>query len=108
MNGSELALKMLEYEKIYHQLEALGAEIKAAVLEAGSTQKVGNVTASYSGGRKTFDYVTAAKDKAPAEIIDKFTTTETIIKTDWRQVCQEWGCDIPFTQSEPSVTLKIV
>jgi hypothetical protein len=107
MDGSELAQKMLEWEKITLQAYQLAEEIRVAVFELGKTQTVGNVRATYSAGRKTYDYQTAAKEVAPQDVIEKHTTIETITKTDWRQVCIDALIEAPYTQSEPSVTLKL-
>ena len=45
MNASELATKMLDWETKKKELDNIESEIKEAVLELKSTQKVGNVTA---------------------------------------------------------------
>ena len=55
MNASELAIAMLNWEQKKNELDALELVIKAAVLEMGNTQTVGNVRATYSGGRKSYD-----------------------------------------------------
>jgi len=113
MDASELAAKLLQYEAEYKALEALKEEIIEAVLDVGETQKAGNVTASYSGGRKTFDYQTAAVEspKVTPDIIQEFTKTVTTVEVDYLKVCDAAGLDketeIPFTQSQPSVTLKV-
>lgn len=112
MNVSELASKMLQWEAQKRALDALADEIIAAVLELGKTQVVGKVRATYSQGRKTYDYKLAAMEKsAPAEVIAAHTTiipaTESV---DWRGVCTaiELAVDeIPYNQSSPSVTLKL-
>ena len=45
MNASKLAGKMLDWAAKKKELDNIEIEIKQAVLELGSTQKVGNVTA---------------------------------------------------------------
>ena len=87
-------------------LTELEAEIEAGVMAIGETRTVGNIRATYSGGRKTYDYRTAAAEADP-EIVVGHTTVEMVRKTDWRGVCHEAKIvDIPFTQSSPSVSIK--
>jgi len=75
-------------------------------LQLGQTQTVGNVRATYSAGRKTYDYQEAmSKLDIPSYALDAFQE----IKTDWRAACKAFGVeDIPFTQSEPSVSIKLL
>jgi len=106
MHASELAKKMLEGEELQRAADNIRGEIQAAVLDIGKTQTVGNVRASYSKGRKSYDYQRAAQDVSPS-IIRANSTTRTIV--DWRGICQNEGItDIPFTQSEPRVTVKLL
>jgi len=109
VDSSELATKMLEWEKAKKALDALGVEIAAGVLAAGKTQTVGNVRASYSKGRKRYDYETPGQS-ATADMIAAHTTAppRPAPKTDWRRVCKDAGFDAPFTQGEPSVSLKLL
>jgi len=108
VDKNELAAAMLEWGQKHAELALLTAEIESAVLELGKTQNVGNVRASYSGGRKSYDYA-AAGMTAPEEIMAGNTITKTVISTDWKAVCADAGIDdIPYTQSEPSVTVKVV
>ena len=108
MNASELAAAMLQWEQKRAELDLLEADIKAAVLELGKTYVVGNVRATYSQGRKTYDYERAAQSMSHlvelGEIVEKHKTW----KVDWKSVCDEIEVeDIPFEQGEPSVTLKL-
>ncbi|MBU0493507.1 MAG: hypothetical protein KKA73_18390 [Chloroflexi bacterium] len=104
LNMSELALKMLEWEAKRRELDALTAEIQAAVKTIGRTQTVGNVRASYSKGRRTFDYQRAGQ--VASEVIIAACTTP---RVDWRQVCQMADItDVPFALSAPSVTVKLL
>ena len=71
---------------------------------------MGYVTASYSGGRTTYDYEAAvhALVDATEESLDftPFQTTKTT--TDYRAACKAFGIeDVPFTKSAPRVTLKL-
>jgi len=110
MNASELAQKMLVWEQQKRSLDALTAEIEAAVLELGQTQTVGSVRATYSGGRKSFAYDAAATQVGvtiPQELVDEHT--QTTQRIDWKAICEVAGVtDIPFTQSEPSVSVKLL
>lgn len=106
MNASELAAKMLEWEQAKRQLDTLTAEIQEAVLEIGQTQTVGNVRASYSAGRKSYNYETAieAADLSPGSL-GPFE----VVTVDWRAACKGLGItDVPFAQSEPSVSVKLL
>ena len=112
MDMSELATKMLEWEKLMCAADTLAAEIEAAVLEIGKTQTAGNVRASYSGGRKSYDYQAAAdghKMVSEATICLFTCIVPQTYRVDWRGICQHVGIeDIPFTQSAPSVTVKLL
>jgi hypothetical protein len=85
MDASELATKMLEWEKGKKSLDALGAEIESEVLKIGKTQVVGGCRVTYAAGRATNDYKTPALT-APKEIIDRFSTPMKIV--DWDAVAQ--------------------
>lgn len=106
MNATELAQAMLKWQELMDQVKLLEADIKTAVLEIGKTQTVGNVRASYSGGRRTFDYQTPGL-AAPVTLIADHTRTETI--TDWKSVCEVAGIEpVVIDQSPPSVIIKMV
>lgn len=112
MDATELAVKMLEWGKLQQEASTLAAEIEMAVLEIGKTQTVGNVRASYSKGRKRYNYQEAADGHTMVSeaTLRLFTTiipqTESV---DWRGICKHAGVeDIPFTQSDPSVTVKLL
>ena len=110
MNASELAQKMLEWEQKKRELDALTAEIETAVLEVAQTQTVGNVRATYSGGRKMYAYeetVLARNNDADAPVLQAHTTV--VLQVQWKAVCDALGItDIPFLQTEPSVTVKLL
>lgn len=106
MDATELAVKMLEWGELQQEASTLAAEIEMAVLEIGKTQTVGSVRASYSKGRKSYDYKTAARD-VPPSLVRAHTTT--IERVDWSGICKdEEITDIPFTQSAPSVAVKLL
>ena len=128
MNASELAAKMLEWEKNKRALDALGAEIEAEVLKLKDTQVVGCVRVTYSGGRASYDYktlgLTAPDDiitkystdyeivnwdevaKAVPETVKKFTTIETQI--DYKAICKEAKLEpVVLSTTAPTATIKL-
>lgn len=111
MNASELARLMLYWEDQKNGLARTEERIKEAVLELGRTVDTGNVRASYSKGRTKYDYVgyinTALKDGRLLE--DDMVPFEKVT-VDYRSVYQEFfeGTALPFTQSDPSVTVKLL
>ncbi len=132
MNASELAKKMLEWELKYRELDVIEQQINSTVLEIGKTQTVGNVRATYSKGRKKYDYENPGIT-APQEIINKhshseieidwmevakeadYTTemrenhTKKIIFTKWAKVCKEAKIDpLVLEEGEPSVKVKLL
>lgn len=116
MNLSELATALLQWEQKRRELDALEADIKVAVLALGKTQTVGNVRATYSAGRRTFDYETPIRvcmTEHPESatyvqgLIEKNTRIETI--TDWSRVCGDMKIDpLVENKSAPSVSLKLL
>ena len=111
MDMSTLAAKMLEWEKIKGQLDALTKEIQGAVMEIKTTHNVGNVRATYSQGRKSYEYSTAIlRAQITTEQLKPFTKTIPATSVvDFRTACKELKIeDIPFTQPEPSVTVKLL
>ncbi len=128
MNASELAAKMLEWEKRKVELDALTTEIEAAVLDIGKTQVVGKVRATYSGGRATYDYQTPCAEVSPdvlarfaseqrttdwdavadfaPDVVQRFTTINTVY--DYRAVCKEAKIDpVVISKTAPTVTVKL-
>ena len=110
MDNSVMAQMMLEWECLQKQADEVKAEIQEAVLEIGKTQNVGNVRATYSKGRKSYDYREAA-DGHPmvGDATVRLFTTQPEPRVDWRGICKHAGIDdVPFKQSDPSVTVKLV
>jgi hypothetical protein len=107
---SNLAFLMLKWEQQRRALDELEQGIKDTVLALGQTQTVGNVRASYSGGRKTYNYQAAVEsyhDSHPEEAedaMDKFGK----MTYDYRAVCKELLIEPGFTESPPSVSLKLM
>ncbi|MFA5379455.1 MAG: hypothetical protein WC455_27105 [Dehalococcoidia bacterium] len=128
MNASELAEKILQWEKDKRALDALSAEIEAEVIKVGKTQVVGSVRVTYSGGRATYDYETPARE-ASIELINKFSTERTVTDWDlvkeevpeviakfstveidvaWNQVCKEAGIEpVVISNTEPTAKIKL-
>lgn len=103
MDMGELARLMIEWEDGRKKLDQLESKITAAVLEHGKTVVVGNVAASYSKGRTTYDYAGAGMD-APKDVIQLFTVPD----VDWKGVCSYANINPPILKvTEPSVTVKI-
>lgn len=112
VNMSDLAIKMLQWEQVQRLADNLRAIIESMVMRTGKTQIVGNVRATYSGGRKTYDYHTGAGNVPVTDrsVIERFTVIPPSY-IDWRKVCEHVKvpkADIPFTQSEPSVKVKLL
>ena len=112
MNANKLAAAMLQWGEKNLELALLTAKIETAVLELGKTQNVGNVRATYSGGRRRFHYEAGAV-KVDAGIIAEYTVTpppvEPLPVTNWQAVCKAANVTaIPFTQGDPSVKVKVV
>ena len=136
MDNSQLAATMLEWEATQRKADALAETIKGAVLAIGKTQVVGNVRATFSAGRRTFDY-RAAVDAAEADgllepgslapweservdwfevvqgalqdgILDSgYLTPYTETVIDYAAAVKGLGLEAPVaSQAEPSVTIK--
>jgi hypothetical protein len=108
MNESELAGLMLEWERVQAVADALKAEIEAAVLAIGKTVKAGNVAASYSAGRKSYDYRAPLAEYDEVALLPWTEEVPATVKIDYRAACKGLGIeDVPFKQSPPSVTVKV-
>jgi hypothetical protein len=129
---------MLDYEAMQRRADAIRAEIEAAVLALGKTQTVGNVRATFSAGRRTFDYQAAivAAEAAGAlepgslgqwevDDIDYFEAVQAAIqdgifdsaylipytttKVDWMAAVKALGLEAPVLEQKPaSVTVKLL
>lgn len=107
MDASELAKKMLEWETLKRQLQEVEEAIKDTVLEIGKTQTVGNVRASYSGGRRSYHYQATLEMLGLAD--DERLAPFRSITTDWIAACKALVLtEIPFDQGPPSVTVKLI
>ena len=138
MNATELAQAMLRWQELKQELDAIEAQISAAVLDLGKTQTVGNVRATYSAGRRTFDYRAAVDNAdaagmlAPGSLapwesvqIDYFSAVESAIQSgildggylvpytetviDYTAAAKGLNLEAPVkSQTEPSVTVKLL
>ena len=134
MDNSQLAALMLEWEATQRKADEIAAVIKQAVLDIGKTQVVGNVRATFSAGRRTFDY-RAAIDAAEAagqlepgslgqwevDEVDYFEAVQAAIqdgyfdlflytntRIDYAAAAKGLGLEAPVaSQAEPTVTLKL-
>ena len=112
----QLAKDMLEWREKRLELDHIEGKIKEAVLEMGKTQTVGDVRASYSAGRRTFDYQQAVQDHMARNPVDlKILVagveahTKTVTTVDYRAVCDAWKLEAPVVkQGTPSVDIKFV
>lgn len=96
--------KLERYRLLRMDADELEAEIRKEVAEMASTVEIDGIKATYSEGRKTYKYEDAGKAHADEHIICKHTKPV----TDWRAVCKDAGLiNVPFTQGEPSVSIKI-
>jgi hypothetical protein len=104
---SALATDMLKWERMKRGLDELGESIKDTVMQIGKTQTVGNVRATYSKGRKSYDYryaITVAGYDSPSQL-----EPWRKVSYDYRAACKELEIeDVPFTQGDPSVSLKLL
>lgn len=104
-----LAQKLHQWGELKRQLDSLEADIQAEVLELKQSQSVGDVVATYTIGRGSYNY---------EEIVRKVGASKVIIEshskyvTDWKAVCEE--IYIPpevkaeyYTPGTPSVRLKL-
>jgi hypothetical protein len=106
MNATELAQKMLQWHEIISQAKALEKEICDHVLTLEKTQTVGDVRATYSKPRTTYDYEAAIKAEGVTD-----TQLRPYLKTsyDYKTACEEFSIkDIPYKTGQAKVTLKII
>jgi len=137
MDQSLLARTMLEWEATQRKADELAAQIKTAVLAIGKTQVVGNVRATFSAGRRTFDYETAIANAIETGVIGpsdleawendnvdwfevvqgalqngildgEYLTPYTKTVIDYAAAAKGLGLEAPVaSQAEPTVTLKL-
>jgi len=104
LNPSTLAALMLQWETKKRKLDAIEDQIVGAVIAIGQSKTVGNVVASYSKGRREYDYETPAKAVASDDQVALFAR----VTTDWKGLCELLAVNPDIVkQSPPSVTVKI-
>lgn len=106
MDANEVAKLMLDWGDLKDKMDAIEKQVSDYILaqETPKTIVVGRIRATYSQGRRTFDYPAACKD-VPPEVIEKHTRIEEV--TDWPEIAREFDLKVPYTQADPKVTLKI-
>ena len=102
---TNLAEMMLEWEKVQRRADELKAAIADTVMQLEKTQTVGNVRASFSAGRKRYDYEAAWRNE-----YDHLPSTDfRRVTYDYRGAVKDAGIkDVPFTQGAPSATVKLL
>lgn len=115
VDRSELARAMLEWERIRKELDSYEDFIKREVLKLGETETVGNVRASYSKGRREFDYEASARRELKDVEIADFTSEvpERVVPaytmTDWRAACKDFNIELVVSkEGTPSVSIKLL
>ena len=109
MDKSELAMLMLEWEKKNHELHLIELKIGDEVMQLKQTFVVGNVRATYSDGRRSFDYESTARvdERCSQQIID--IHTKPVI--DWKAICEALDIAkeniVVLSKTEPSVSIKL-
>jgi len=110
MDSKELAHKMLEWGALMEAAEARKQEIIEAVLEIGKTVTNGNVRATYSNPRKTYQSWDEAVMEAEPEGLDPKAYEVVTVTTDWQRAAKDYGIERKAWVDEnakPSVTLKL-
>ena len=108
MTPTELAKAMIRWEEMRRELDLLESQIEASVLALGKTQTVGNVRATFSAGRKIYDYEFAAHG-LPREVYGPLSIKYRKTSYDWKAICQDAGIsNIPYKQGESSVKVKLL
>jgi len=105
---SALARDMLLWEQKRRELDDLEQAVKDAVLRLGKSQTVGNVKATYTSGRKTYDYEGTAVQAGLAENVELVGMFSHLV-TDWRALCKAANVDeiLIKSQSSPGVSLRL-
>lgn len=103
--------KMIKWRAAMAEIQSLEEEIKAEVIALGKTFDVGNIRASYTAGRRTFDYETPCAS-LPQEVLDAYTVTVPPVEerkyVDYTALCKGEGIEpVVKSQTSPSVTLKL-
>ena len=112
MDSTQLAEAMLKYGKLMDEAAALETQIKAAVLEVGKTQTVGNVRATFSNPRKTYQsWEDAVMDNEPDGFVPEDYLVYAEPQMDWQKAGKDFGIERESWIAEdakPSVSVKLI
>lgn len=111
MESTELAKKMLEWGELKTQLDALEEEIQQGVLEARKTITVGNVRATYSNPRKTYQAWDDAVLESAPDGFDPKTYEVVTVAIDWKKAAADNSIERKSWVDEnakPSVSVKML
>jgi hypothetical protein len=101
---------MLAWGELQEQAAQLEAEIKAAALEIGKTVTNGNVRATYSNPRKTYQSWDDSVMEAEPDGLDPKVYEVVTVTTDWQKAATDYKIERKAWVDEtakPSVTLKL-
>lgn len=98
-----------EYAALKKRLDEIDALIKEDVMRLEKSVSFGNVTATYTKGRGSYDYHAIASEANPPEDVISACTEP---KTDWKAVCDTIAVSEELRQKHykhgtPSVSIKI-
>lgn len=111
MNQIELARVMLSWEDAQSEADTLKKIIEREVKALGETFTVGNIVATYRNPRKSYDYRGALEAIGCGEgheRLKEYTThVEAYDSIDWTAAAKGILVDIPYTEGEASVSLRV-
>ena len=100
---------MEKYAQLRQEADVLEKAIQAEVQKLKTTIVHGNVRASYSAGRGSYNYQAIALE---AQVPEELLTVHTHLVTDWRAACM--AIVLPgevyrkhYTPGTPTVTIKL-
>jgi len=108
--AKRLAADLFEWGELAEKMARLEERIKPQVLELGKTQTVGNVRATFSQGRRAYDYRGAfynhfAGKPLPRDLMAEYEQPN----YDWKALCENQEItNISWAQSPPSVKIKLL
>ncbi len=107
MTAPELKKMMSSWKSQKEQLDLLETTIKTEVLKRESTFETDDATATFRKGTRKFNYeCDTVVMSAPLQLVE--VHTKVVSKIDWKAICSTLKIkDIPFTQSDPTVSLKV-
>jgi hypothetical protein len=86
LSDTDLAKLMLSWNDLNEAMAALEDKIGAEVMLRQKTFNVGDIAATYSAGRKVYDYEGTAQK---AEVAPNVITLHSKTVIDWRAICKE-------------------